>query len=120
MTRRDVLRGLLGAAVWLAAGRRRPARAQATPAAREVWARIDAVGDGVWAVVSTPNPDDRTSFATLCNGGIVAGRERVLVFEGFGSADGAAVGGGAGAGPGGARRRPTSSSATTTATTTAV
>ena len=90
MTRRDVLRGFLGAAAWLAAGRRRPARAQAIPAAREVWAGIDAVGDGVWAVVSTPSPDDRTSFATLCNGGIVAGRERVLVFEGFGSADGAA------------------------------
>ena len=90
MTRRDLLRGFLGAAAWLAAGRHRFARAQAIPAAREVWARIDAVGDGVWAVVSTPNPDDRTSFATLCNGGIVAGRERVLVFEGFGSADGAA------------------------------
>jgi len=41
-------------------------------------------------VVSTPDPDGRTSFATLCNGGIVAGRERVLVFEGFASADGAA------------------------------
>ena len=90
MRRRDVLRDFLGAAAWLAAGRRRPARAQAAPAAREVWARIDAVGDGVWAVVSTPSPDDRTSFATLCNGGIVAGRERVLVFEAFGSADGAA------------------------------
>ncbi len=90
MTRRNVLRGFLGAAAWLAAGRRRPARAQTTPAAQAVWARIDAVGDGVWAVVSTPNPDDRTSFATLCNGGIVAGRERVLVFEAFGSADGAA------------------------------
>ena len=90
MTRRDVLRGFLGAAAWLAAGRRGLARAQAAPVAREVWARIDAVGDDVWAVVSTPSPDDRTSFATLCNGGIVAGRERVLVFEGFGSPDGAA------------------------------
>ena len=90
MKRRDVLRGFLGAGAWLAAGRRRAVRAQATPAARAVWARIEAVGDDVWAVVSTPSPDDRASFATLCNGGIVAGRERVLVFEGFGSADGAA------------------------------
>ena len=90
MTRRDVVRGFLAAAAWLAAGRRRPARAQASPVAREVWAEIDAVGDGVWAVVSTPNPDDRASFATLCNGGIIAGRERVLVFEAFGSVDGAA------------------------------
>ena len=90
MTRRAVLGGFLVAAAWLAAGRRRPARAQAAPVAREVWARIEAVGDGVWAVVSTPNPDDRTSFATFCNGGIVAGRERVLVFDAFGSPDGGA------------------------------
>ena len=90
MRRRDVLRSFLGAAAWLAAGRRRPARAQAAPVAREVWARIEAVGDGVWAVISTPNPDDRASYATFCNGGIIAGRERVLVFEGFGSADGGA------------------------------
>ncbi|MCY4076775.1 MAG: MBL fold metallo-hydrolase [Acidobacteria bacterium] len=90
MTRRDALRGFLGAAAWLLAGRRRPARAQAAPVAREVWGRIETVGDGVWAVVSTPNPDDRTSFATFCNGGFVAGRERVLVFDAFGSTDGAA------------------------------
>lgn len=90
MTRRNVIRCFLGAAAWLAAGRRRTSRAQTALAAREVWARIEAVGDGVWAVVSTPSPDDRTSYATFCNGGIIAGRERVLVFEGFGSADGGA------------------------------
>lgn len=90
MTRRNVLRCFLGAAAWLAAGRRRTSRAQTALAAREVWARIEVVGDGVWAVVSTPSPDDRTSYATFCNGGIIAGRERVLVFEGFGSADGGA------------------------------
>ena len=56
------------------------------PKAREPWGRLEAVAEGVWALVSTPM-EDRT---TLCNGGIVAGRAGVLVVEGFGSDRGAA------------------------------
>lgn len=53
--------------------------------AREPWARIEAVADGVWAVISTP----LEHRATLCNGGIVAGRAGVLVIESFSSWEGA-------------------------------
>ncbi|HET9982198.1 MAG TPA: MBL fold metallo-hydrolase [Longimicrobiales bacterium] len=51
----------------------------------EPWARIEEVADGVWAVISTPLQDRKT----VCNGAIVAGKERALVVESFGSADGA-------------------------------
>lgn len=55
---------------------------------REPWARIEEVGDGVWAIVSTPlNGDD--ARRTFSNGGIVGGRDGVLVVEGFASAEGA-------------------------------
>lgn len=54
--------------------------------AREPWGRLEAVADGVWALVSTPLDGDRT---TLCNGGIVAGRAGVLVVEAFGTDAGA-------------------------------
>lgn len=48
--------------------------------AREPWGRLEAVAEGVWALVSTPLDGDRT---TLCNGGIVAGRAGVVVVESF-------------------------------------
>jgi len=54
--------------------------------AREPWGRIERLGEGVWALVSTPLDGDRT---TLCNGGIVAGSKGVLVIEAFGSDAGA-------------------------------
>jgi glyoxylase-like metal-dependent hydrolase (beta-lactamase superfamily II) len=44
------------------------------------FARLDAVGPGAWAVISTPLGGDRTTFA---NGGIIAGRTGVVVIEGF-------------------------------------
>ncbi|MBL0891698.1 MAG: MBL fold metallo-hydrolase [Gemmatimonadaceae bacterium] len=44
------------------------------------FARLEAVGPDAWAVISTPTGGDRTTFA---NGGIVAGRSGVVVFEGF-------------------------------------
>jgi len=47
---------------------------------------LERVGDGLWALVSTPF-EDRT---TLCNGGIVAGTDGVLVVESFATPDGAA------------------------------
>ena len=54
--------------------------------AREPWGRLERVADGIWALVSTPLDGDR---ATLCNGGIVAGRTGVLVVEAFATDDGA-------------------------------
>ncbi len=53
----------------------------------EPWGRIEEVADGVWAVVSTPLRE--RDFTTLSNGGIIAGRDRVLVVEGFASEAGA-------------------------------
>lgn len=63
----------------------RPATTRFPVVRREPWARIEQVGEGVWAVISTPL-EDRT---TLCNGGIVAGDSGVLVVETFGSERGA-------------------------------
>jgi glyoxylase-like metal-dependent hydrolase (beta-lactamase superfamily II) len=51
-----------------------------TVVAREPFGTLERVADGVWALVSTPLTGDRT---TLCNGGIVAGRDGVLAIEGF-------------------------------------
>ena len=44
------------------------------------FARLEAIGPDAWALISTPLGGDRTTFA---NGGIIAGRNGVLVFEGF-------------------------------------
>jgi glyoxylase-like metal-dependent hydrolase (beta-lactamase superfamily II) len=54
--------------------------------AMEPWGRLERVAEGVWAMVSTPLTGDRT---TLCNGGIVAGRDGVLLVEAFASDAGA-------------------------------
>ncbi|MEM7417824.1 MAG: MBL fold metallo-hydrolase [Gemmatimonadota bacterium] len=53
--------------------------------ATEPWGRLERVSDGVWALVSTPF-QDRT---TLCNGGIIAGRNGVVVIDAFGTDAGA-------------------------------
>ncbi len=53
--------------------------------AQEAWGRIEEVGDGLWAMISTPL-QDRT---TLSNGGIIRGAREVLVVESFASAEGA-------------------------------
>lgn len=53
--------------------------------AREPWGRLERIADGVWALVSDPFTDR----ATLCNGGIVAGRAGVVVIEAFGTDAGA-------------------------------
>ena len=44
------------------------------------FARIEKLADGVWAAISTPAGRD---FTTLSNGGIIAGKDGVLVIEGF-------------------------------------
>jgi glyoxylase-like metal-dependent hydrolase (beta-lactamase superfamily II) len=64
----------------------RTARVESTPVTQEPWGRLERVGDGLWALISTPLDGDRT---TLCNGGIIAGRDGVLVVESFASPRGA-------------------------------
>jgi glyoxylase-like metal-dependent hydrolase (beta-lactamase superfamily II) len=71
---------------WTDRARRRPGGQERFPVvASEPWGRIERVADGVWALVSTPLQDRMT----LCNGGIVAGRNGVVVIESYGSAAGA-------------------------------
>ncbi len=55
--------------------------------ATEPFARIEKLAEGVWAVVSTPldaggafNP---AAAATVCNGGLIAGRDRVVAIDAF-------------------------------------
>ncbi|GIL40880.1 MBL fold metallo-hydrolase [Roseiterribacter gracilis] len=63
----------------------------ADPAAVASFARLERVADGVWAVISTPySPTGERERTTLSNGGIVAGRDAVLVIEGFNTPEGAA------------------------------
>jgi glyoxylase-like metal-dependent hydrolase (beta-lactamase superfamily II) len=49
------------------------------------WGRLERVAEGVWAMISTPLENRRT----LCNGGIVAGSDGVVLVEAFGSPEGA-------------------------------
>jgi glyoxylase-like metal-dependent hydrolase (beta-lactamase superfamily II) len=94
LSRRDVLRLAATCGGYLALLRHadpvRALRVQATAVgevvATEPFARLEKIADGVWAAISTPLEGART---TLCNGGIVAGRDGVLVVDGFASADGA-------------------------------
>jgi glyoxylase-like metal-dependent hydrolase (beta-lactamase superfamily II) len=51
------------------------------------FARLEAIGPGAWAVISTPLGGDRTTFA---NGGLIAGRTGVVAIEGFYQPAGAA------------------------------
>ena len=93
--RRRFLEGALGCAGWLALAPATALRTFAATAggevvAEELFARIEAVADGVWAVISTPLRDGGRHFVTTANGGIVAGREGVLIVEGFYSDEGAA------------------------------
>ncbi|NIQ56544.1 MAG: hypothetical protein GWN02_20295, partial [Gemmatimonadetes bacterium] len=52
--------------------------------AQEPWGRLLRLGEGVWALESTPLRDRKT----LCNGGIVQGRGGVALIEAFGSGEG--------------------------------
>lgn len=52
-------------------------------AAEDNFAIVQQLVDGVWAVISTPRAGDVSSRATLCNGGIIAGKDAVLVIEAF-------------------------------------
>ncbi|MDX1675912.1 MAG: MBL fold metallo-hydrolase, partial [Longimicrobiales bacterium] len=98
LPRRHFLRAGAGAAVGLLAGT--PTRAT-TPAMRpdarpgrrrqaEPWGRIQRVAPDTWALVSTPRNEHPDARRTLCNGGIIAGRDAVMIIEGFASPAGAA------------------------------
>lgn len=54
--------------------------------ARESWGRLESLGPGTWSLVSTPLDGDRT---TLCNGGVVAGRDAVVLIESYATPAGA-------------------------------
>ncbi len=51
------------------------------------WARVEQVAEGVWAAISTPF--ETRDFTTVSNGGIIAGKDRVLVVEAFNKPEGA-------------------------------
>jgi len=52
---------------------------------QEAFGRLEAVGDGLWAFISTPLGGD---YTTVSNGGIIAGRSGVLVVEAFQTPEG--------------------------------
>ncbi|MEO1086943.1 MAG: MBL fold metallo-hydrolase [Acidobacteriota bacterium] len=91
-TRRQLLAagGALGLHAWLGGLSPRAARAAEGDAGetvvKEAWARIDKLGENLWSVMSDPLGGN---YLTVANGGIVAGSERVLVYEAFIGADGA-------------------------------
>lgn len=58
-------------------------------AGREPWGRIERLAESAWALVSTPLTAGEEATRTFSNGGIVAGRDEVLVVEGFASEEGA-------------------------------
>lgn len=96
-TRRDVLSwtgSCCAHLTWMSAAASLPARrlfaAETTGkvVAEEPWGRIEQLYDGVWAVISTPLA--QRDWTTLANGGIIAGKDRVLVVESFARPAGAA------------------------------
>ncbi len=54
--------------------------------AQEPFGRLEEVGNGLWALISTPLGGD---YTTVANGGILAGRSGVLVMEAFQTPQGA-------------------------------
>jgi len=55
-------------------------RAQGAVVAQEPFGRLESVGEGLWAFISTPLGGD---YTTVSNGGIIAGQDGVLVLEAF-------------------------------------
>jgi glyoxylase-like metal-dependent hydrolase (beta-lactamase superfamily II) len=90
-TRRELLGGLAagGALTWLGLGRafaQTIATSAAPTVADAAFASLLSIGDRMWATVSKPLEG---KFDTLCNGGLVAGKEGVLAFDCYASAAGA-------------------------------
>ncbi|MGF1543243.1 MAG: MBL fold metallo-hydrolase [Parvularculaceae bacterium] len=90
LTAVDRRRFLAGAASLGAAAAAPRARA-ADVVATTPFARIERLAPGVWAVISSPvNPDGSFNPQTLCNGGLVAGEDRVVAIDGYFQPAGAA------------------------------
>jgi glyoxylase-like metal-dependent hydrolase (beta-lactamase superfamily II) len=53
--------------------------------AQESFGRLESMGEGLWAFISTPLGGD---YTTVCNGGIIAGQEGILVVEAFQTPEG--------------------------------
>ena len=54
--------------------------------ATEKWGRIEKLSDNLWALISTLDEQD---YTTVCNGGIIAGNDRVMAVETFMRPEGA-------------------------------
>lgn len=61
-------------------------RTSGTVSAQESFGRLEEVGEGLFALISTPLTGD---YTTVSNGGIIAGRDGVLVVEALQTAEGA-------------------------------
>jgi glyoxylase-like metal-dependent hydrolase (beta-lactamase superfamily II) len=89
LSRRRFLSLSAAGSAGLALGLPRLARGvETTLAVEEPWAGFATLGEGIWAVASTPV--ESGDWRTGCNGGLVAGSERVLAIESFASTEGAA------------------------------
>ena len=55
--------------------------------AKEKWGRLEEIVDGVWSLISTPF--ETRDFTTVSNGGIIAGKDRVLIIEALNQPKGA-------------------------------
>jgi glyoxylase-like metal-dependent hydrolase (beta-lactamase superfamily II) len=67
---------------WMTSGAGRGwAEARSKIVDKKPWAILEELAEGVWAVVSTPLESD--DWTTGCNGGLIAGRERVVAIESF-------------------------------------
>lgn len=80
--------GALGAGG--AAGRRLFAAEPSRPVVgRDPWGRLERVAERAWALISTPLTGGPDAMRTVANGGIVAGRDGVVLIEGLASEAGA-------------------------------
>jgi glyoxylase-like metal-dependent hydrolase (beta-lactamase superfamily II) len=97
LTRRTLIRAGLCTAVALTAGSLNAGRVHAARPSRRVvaessFAYMVEVGDGLYAVMSTPlDKDGKFAFPqTLCNGGIIVGDDRIVAIDGYYQPSGAA------------------------------
>ena len=84
LSRREFIYGSAASASFVLAGGLNPwpvAGATSKIVEKQPWGYIEELAEGVWAVVSTPIESE--DWTTGCNGGLIAGRERVLAVESF-------------------------------------
>ncbi len=90
LSRRTIMHAGIGAALAFSMGGMGAQRARAVELPRRVvaespFARIIEVGDGLYAVMSTPL-NEAGQFAhpqTLCNGGLIVGDDRIVSIDGY-------------------------------------